>query len=82
MITSLGDDGELLSGHRLLGETSGERHGNLPTQLGIVLFEDYRGKNLIRVTAGISCQEGQYVTGDTMLNFVETPEPVGMPQPE
>jgi hypothetical protein len=54
----------------------------LPAHLGIVLFEDDRHKHLIRVAARVGCQEGQDVTEDTMLNFIETPKPMWMPEPE
>jgi len=52
----------------------------LPTQFEVVLFEDDRYKHLIRVAGRVGCEESQQVTGDTMLNFVERPKPLRMPQ--
>jgi len=65
--------------HRLGGKTPGERRGDLPAQFGIVLLEDDRCKHLIRIAARVSGEEGEYVTGDAVLNFIQGPKPIRMP---
>ena len=64
---------------RLAGKTPSECRSDLPAELGVILFQDNRHKHLIRVAAWVAGEQGQHVTGDAVLNFVERAKSMRMP---